>query len=333
MKSSTPLVSIIVPVYNAEETLHSTLASLKAQTYKRLELIFVDDCSTDGSSIILNKFLSEYDKGQFFGIQLVRHFENSGVATARNTGLDQAQGDYIYFVDADDWIEPNTVELLVEEAVQSMADIVGFNWFLSFKENEREMRQPEFSSAQEAVEWMMMGKMRWNLWLFFVKRSLYEDHAVRFLEGMNMGEDMLVMIKLFVYARKVHHVDSALYHYGRSNSDSLTNVYSSRHIEEVTQNVRELEAFLSDSKFGVESKSLINDLKLNIKLPLLISDKKAQYRRWASWFPEVNHLATANKGLSWRIRVLQWAAASKNYWLIRLHYHLIIRMVYGVIYK
>lgn len=332
MNNARPLVSIIIPVYNAEETLYIALASLKAQTYTHVELIFVNDCSTDGSVAILNKFLSEYDENQFYGIQVVHHNENKGVAAARNTGLDHAKGDYIYFVDADDWIESDAVELMVEEALRSEADIVGFNWFLAFEKNEREMKQPRFSYAREAIEWMMIGKMRWNLWMFFVKRSLYEDHSVRFLEGMNMGEDMLVTIKLFAYARKVHYLDSTLYHYGQSNSASLTKVYSERHIEEVSHNVRELEVFLLSSKFAGEYKPLTNYLKLNIKLPLLISNKKAQYKRWRTWFPEVNYLAT-DKRLSWRIRLLQWAASTKNYWLIRLHYYLIIRLVYGIIYK
>ena len=332
MTLTKPMVSIIIPIYNAEKSLDRSLDSLNNQTYDTLELIFINDASSDTSPVIIKDFI-EGNRDKNFEIKVINHEQNKGVAAARNTGLDVAIGEYVYFLDADDWIEPDAIELMVKEAMSTDADIVGFNWWLSYKKNERNMKQPVFLNSILAIEWMMIGKMRWNLWLFLVKRDLYDVNSIRFIPGMDMGEDMAVMIKLFIYADKVTYLDKALYHYGQSNTESLTKVYSDKHIEEVTYNTKELEGFFLSNEFGGNFISLINYLKLNIKLPLLISNQSSQYNRWRSWFAEVNHLATANKDVSLRIRILQWAAANKQDWVLKLHYYLVIKIMYGVIYK
>lgn len=333
MRLSTPIISVIIPIYNSKDTLAITLNSLIKQTYSRLEIIIVDDCSTDDSLMLVNQYVEQMKKDSEAQVKVFLHEQNMGVASARNTGLDHATGEFICYVDADDWIEPNAIELMVDKAMTSKADIVGFNWWLSFKQNERKMKQPKFSDSRQVIEWMMIGKMRWNLWMFFVTRDLYTANSIRFIPDMNMGEDMMVMMKLFICADRVAYLDNALYHYGQSNINSLTKVYSEKHMKEVTYNMKELERFLVDSKFVDNSERLINGLKLNIKLPLLISNADSQFNRWRSWFPEVNSLAMANRHIAWRIRLLQWAASHKQDWILKLHYYLVNRLVYGVIYN
>lgn len=334
MKSTCSTVSIIIPVYNAAKTLHVCLASLQAQTYAHLELLFINDSSTDGSLEILEAFSEAMTKkDKTATVKIISHRENRGVARARNTGLDHATGTYLYYVDADDKIKPETIALLVQKAVDRDADIVGCNWFLSFEKSERKMNQSAFSTARQAVERILRGSMRWNLWLFLVKRSLYEDNNVRFLPGMNMGEDLMVMIKLFTFARAVSFVDSALYHYGQSNTASITKIYADRHIEEVTRNVEEVQYTLEKHSFGLDIQELMYCLKLNIKLPLLISNKTKDYKRWRRWYPEANSHTMQNKKVSLRIRILQWCAVRKLDWVMQIHYYLVVRFVYGVLYR
>lgn len=333
MNSAEPLVSIIVPVYNAEKTLEEALTSLRKQSYRSLELVFVNDCSVDQSLAMLERFAMECATSSTRIIKILNHESNKGVASARNTGLEEATGEYIYYVDADDTLEYNAIELLVDRALTTNADIVGCNWFLSFEKNERKMNQPSFSSPMDALEKLLQGNLRWNLWLFLVKRSLYFSHELKFIPGMNMGEDMMMMIKLFTIANRVSYLDEALYHYGQSNSESLTKVYSQKHREQVSANLIEVERFLSKSRFAKEIIPLIDFLKLNIKLPLLISDKTQQYELWRSWFSEVNDKVSSNKAVSLRIRLLQWAAANRQDWLIKIHYYVFVRLVYGLIYR
>ncbi|MGX1642347.1 glycosyltransferase family 2 protein, partial [Sphingobacterium sp. NPDC055431] len=254
-----PLISIIVPVYNAEKTLHICLDSLSSQTYKNLQIIFINDCSTDKSLQVLEKFR---DQSQF-DVEIIIHEVNRGVAAARNTGLDAVKGEYIYFVDADDAIDHDALELSAEKAEKENLDILGFSWYLTFEKNERKMNQPNFESPMEAIEKMMRGTMRWNLWLFLFKTKLFVDHNIRFIEGKNMGEDLMVAIKLFCSAKNVAYLDRHFYHYGQSNTASLTKTYSDSHIEQVSANVEDVENYLKNSELSDKLGNLIYYLKLN----------------------------------------------------------------------
>ena len=328
------IVSVIIPVYNAAKTLYKSIDSLINQSYPHLELIFINDCSQDNTLNILYQYEKKItDNSKRLVMKIISHEENKGVAAARNTGLQNATGELIYYVDADDFIDERAIELLVKKQQEKDADIVGCSWYLSFNQNKRRMNQPPFNNSLEAIQQMLNGKMRWNLWLFMVKRSLYEDYNIRFIPGMNMGEDLMVIMKLFVHAKKVAFVNDALYHYGQSNEDSLTKTYSEKHRREATANLYEVEEYLHKSSFFKSIGDGISFLKLNIKLPLLISDKKENYECWINWFPEANKFIMKNKDLSLRTRVLQWLALKKQYWILKLYYNLVIRYIYGVLYK
>jgi glycosyltransferase involved in cell wall biosynthesis len=328
----TPFASVIIPVYNAGNRVAIALESLRRQDYSNLEIIIVNDCSTDHSIHCIAEYVPVLEE-RGMRVKVISHAQNRGVAAARNTGLDHATGEFIYYVDADDRIEPDTIGLLYNMAITANADIVGCNCFLTFEKTERKMNQPAFTNPKDAILKMLNGSMRWNLWLFLVRRSLYVKHQIRFIPGMNMGEDLLVMVKLFVHAHHVVFLDKSLYHYGQSNGQSLTKIYSDTHIQEVTANVREVEQYLSQSKFAGQLGNSIAFLKLNIKLPLLISDQEPQYQRWLNWFPEVNERVMDNDALPVRTRFLQWLAGKRQFWALKLYFRVVIGFVYGNLYK
>ncbi|MCD7925794.1 MAG: glycosyltransferase [Bacteroides sp.] len=332
MVLSKQVVSIIIPVYNASQTLYECINSLHKQTYRPLELLFIDDCSTDHSQEVIQNISGQHSLEEL-SIKILHHEFNKGVAAARNTGLDNATGDYIYYVDADDKIDNDTIECLVKEAQEKDADIVGHDWFLTFNSNERYMKQPSVENPDDALKRMMCGRMKWNLWLYLVKRSLYEDNKIRFVEGWNMGEDMMVMMKLLSVANKMVMLHKPFYHYRQVNPEALTRTSQSEaHIFQVTNNIYELEQFLQLQE-GKKYTKYIDILKLVIKWPLLITADKECYIQWRKWFPEANRYAFDNEVQSFRIRLLQYAAMKGQYWLIRLHYYGVIKLVYGVIYR
>ncbi|MCL1665346.1 glycosyltransferase [Elizabethkingia ursingii] len=333
MLQENPLVSIIVPVYNAESTLYIALDSIISQSYQHLEVILIDDCSQDNTLDVIDRYTVRLSNQTDIIIKVISHEHNKGVAGARNTGLNNATGDYIYYVDADDYIERDAIEIMAKEAIETEADIIGCNWYLSFSHNERKMNQSSFETPVEAIQKILSGKMRWNLWLFMVRRSLYEEYNIRFLDGMNMGEDMMAMVKLFINAKKVSYIDKALYHYGQSNEGSLTKTYSERHRKEVIANLNSIEVYLQKSAYSGQFDEKINFLKLNIKLPLLISDEKDNYKIWLKWFPEANPFIMRNKDMLFRTRLLQWMAMKRQYWFLKLYYNIVIRYIYGIIYK
>lgn len=321
-------VSVIMPMYNVSKVIKRAIESLYAQTLSGIELIFVDDCSKDDTLDTLKALLPQKEGVQ---VKIVCHAENKGVAVARNTGLDHATGEYIYYVDADDYIEPNTLDKLYSKAQESDADIVGCEWFLTFEKNERHMKQANVTTGNELFEKMAHGVMRWNLWLFLVKRYLYERNGFRFIDGMNMGEDMMVMMKLALHANRVEMIHEPLYHYIQTNSSSLTKNFSAYRYQ-VTCNAEELGNYMI--KIGRnDMTNALMQLKLTLKLPLLISDKVEDYETWLNWFPETNGSVKENQNLPWRTRCIQVAAAKRQYWLLKLYYWLVIKLVYGIIYR
>jgi len=324
-------VSIITPIYNAAKTLQRTLSSFLIQDYSCIELVFINDCSRDSSALILEDFVGIY--ASKFEIKVSNHPHNMGVAAARNTGLENATGDFIYFVDADDSLEPDAISKMVAAAERHQADIVGCNWYLSFSRNKRLMKQAHFANPEEAIKWILVGRLRWNLWLFMVRRSLYENNNIRFVPGRNMGEDLLVTIQLLLAAQNVYLIPDALYNYEQSNELSLTKQYTAKHVQEVSYNVRAVEAILASSRFRKPLMHWIPFLKLTIKLPLLIGNKIEQYKKWLTWFPEVNDLAGRNRFLPMRIRFLEIAAQQKQFWILKGYYYLLVRLVYGKIFK
>ncbi len=326
----TPAVSVIIPMYNVEKIIDRCLQSILAQQLPDFEVVFVDDKSTDGTVGKVSRWMSEHADASFT-CRLIRHEANQGVATARNTGLDNAIGEYIYYVDTDDYIEPDTLSTLYSEAVEKEADIVGCEWYLSFKQNERHIGQPEASTGEEAFKKMAKGRMRWNLWLFLVKRSLYETHHFRFIPKMNMGEDMMVMMKMALCAGRVSIIHRPLYHYIQVNENSLTKYFQdSRH--QVTANVKELESYLH--QIGrTDLMEYIRLLQLSVKLPLLISPKKKDYKLWQGWFPEANSYIEKNDENPFYTMLIQKAARGGHFWFLRLYYWGVIKILYGLIYK
>ena len=325
------LISIIIPVYNASEVIQRCLESINRQTYRKLEILFVDDCCTDDTMDKLHGFLQQHVTD--LQIKCIHHERNRGVAAARNTGLDNATGEYIYYLDADDFMEDNAIELMYREAERCQADITGCEWYLSFQKNERHMIQADANNGDELFVKMARGVIRWNLWLFLVRRSLYEQNTIRFMEGMNMGEDMMVMMKLALCSGKIVIMHTPLYHYVQTKSDSLTKTWSKGYQQQIDANVKEVENYIRMNKNDTCLKKEIDYLKLNIKLPLLISLSSSDYEKWQKWFPEANVSIMENKDLSLRTRLLQLAASKHWYGIVWLYNLLIIKFFYGIIYK
>lgn len=325
------LISIIIPVYNASAVIQRCLESINRQNYRKLEILFVDDCCTDDSMDKLNDFLRQNITD--LKIKCIHHEHNRGVAAARNTGLDNATGEYIYYLDADDFMEDNAIELMYREAERCQADITGCEWYLSFQKNERHMVQADANNGDELFVKMSRGVIRWNLWLFLVRRSLYEQNSIRFIEGMNMGEDMMVMMKLALCSGKTVIMHTPLYHYVQTKSDSLTKTWSTGYQRQIDANVNEVENYIRINRDDTCLKKELDYLKLNIKLPLLISLSKSDYEKWQNWFSEANKNIMGNKDISLRTRLLQLAASKHLYGLIKLYNLVVIKFVYGILYK
>ena len=322
-------VSVIIPIYGVEKFIGRCAEKLMQQTLKEVEYIFVNDATPDHSMEVLQEVLARYPERQDSMVITV-HETNKGLPAARNTGLQMAQGEYIFHCDSDDFVEPDMLKTLYTEAIRHQADIVWCDWFLSFEKNERYMKQPSFDTSQEALKAMLGGGMKYNVWNKLVKRNLYTDYQVSFPSGYGMGEDMTMML-LFAHADKVLYVPKAFYHYVKLNTGAMSNVYSDKHKVELKHNVSRISALLTQV-YGNTLEKEIAFLKLEAKFPFLLMGDVNFYRLWKEWYPEANRFILRNRNISGRSRWLQWCAWKNQFWLVWI-YNWLFHIAYKILYS
>ena len=326
-----PVVSIVVPIFNVGKYIQKCVHSLMSQTYDSIEFIFIDDASQDDSASKLLDVLNQYPKRQH-AVKIIKHEVNKGLPAARNTGLASCNGDYIFHCDSDDWMEENMIEDMLEVALSSNADIIYSDFYLTFSQSDRYMRQPALSNSLECIRSMLQGGMKYNVWNKLIKKTLYNKHNISFPAGKGMGEDMTI-VKLFVHAEKVVYMPKAYYHYMQINTNAYTKTYSQKHLDDVIYNAVSLEEYLKKEGLSQEFKQDFNFFKLNLKLPFLITENSKMYSLWRSWFPEANKYIAINPSFSLRIKTLQYLAMWKQDWLVWLYNVLLTRVIYGLVYR
>ena len=158
-----PKISVIVPIYNVSAFIGRCVESLMMQTLDDVEFIFVDDATPDNSMMALKEILACHPEREG-RVKILHHEQNQGLPAARNTGMHEATGEYIFHCDSDDYVEPDMLARLYETAKEKQADFVWCDWYLTLANSERYMKQPEYATAEEALRSMMAGGMKYNVW-------------------------------------------------------------------------------------------------------------------------------------------------------------------------
>lgn len=213
-------VSIVIPVYNAEQYLERCIESLLKQTLDGMEFIFVNDCSTDSSLDILEKYKEKYPEL----IKLISSNENMRQGAARNAGIDLSEGDYIGFVDADDWVDASMFEKLYYCAVNNNYDIVGCHNFVVNKNGDIISISKGNTFAQVGIldddkrkKLLVNGG---NIWLKIYRRSLLNKNKIRFPERLSYEDNYFIPIA-FLYCNSFGLVDEPLYYYYLSENSTV----------------------------------------------------------------------------------------------------------------
>lgn len=209
-------VSVIVPVYNVSGFMSRCVDSIINQTMKNIEIILVDDGSTDGSGSICDSY-SNQDKR----IKVI-HKQNEGLVSARRSGVAVAHGEYILHVDSDDWIEPFHIELLYHTAITNNADIVGCNYCKNFSDGSELLfsNAPDSLFVNDYLISLLTGKIHSGVVFRLFSKELYSFPDVHF-PICDFNEDLHHTISLAIHAKKIIHCDTFSYHY-RINDNSLT---------------------------------------------------------------------------------------------------------------
>lgn len=213
------LVSIIVPVYKAEKYLKRCVDSLIHQTYPHLEIILINDGSPDHSAQIIAEYEQKDNR------VLAIHQDNKGVAGARNRALNSATGEFVMFVDSDDWLDLNAVQTALDGAEKTGADIVRFRLCYEYTDGRKRVEDADFAHEvfllNKDFPKYIYAKMLGGIQLNSICRSLYRREilsGVTFNENMLTAEDLIFNMDAFLNANTFLYLALPLYHYYRSDS-------------------------------------------------------------------------------------------------------------------
>lgn len=225
-------VSIIIPIHNSAQYLHKCVDSCLAQTLPETEIILVDDCSQDNSPELIDTYCKAYPD-RIAPIYLDKNLRQGG---ARNVGIQAAQGEYIAFVDSDDWIEPDMCEIMYQTAISNKSDMVGSNYFTTFENSERKQT---LQYTNETAGQMNSDKL-WHFvrhcgmfWTRLYRREFLLENDLRFPEGI-FYEDACFNFLCGLYAARIDKVEGYFYHYYQSPSSTVRSRNNPHQYERIT---------------------------------------------------------------------------------------------------
>lgn len=209
-------VSVIVPVYNAEATLGLALESIAASSHSNIEVLIVDDCSTDKSGVVAESF-SRKDKR----FRYLKNSENKKVSFCRNTGLDQATGDFLLFVDSDDRISADWMGNLLEYALATNAEVVIGKAMRLRGKQERDYKMAGLRQRGNLTFETVVFKDNAVVWNKLYSAALLKRAGIRFDENLYIGEDLLFNFQALAHANGIFYSDKGHYYYQADNQFSI----------------------------------------------------------------------------------------------------------------
>ncbi|MFI3212380.1 MAG: glycosyltransferase [Eubacteriales bacterium] len=227
------MISIIIPVYNGEKYIERCIMSICNQTCKDVEIILIDDGSTDNSLMVCQQLSKVYS------FITVIHQDNAGVSSARNRGLERANGEYITFVDIDDWLKPTILESMLKVAVneQSQLTICGFE---ECRENQFQQEQQKddtpignvklLNKSDYVSDYLLRGNTR--CWSILFTKSVIGN--IRFRSGISIGEDMLFLVDLVQNIEKVSVLEEKGYCYFINEEGAMFSEFKESYMDQIT---------------------------------------------------------------------------------------------------
>ena len=269
-----PQVSIIVPVYNVENYIERCLNSLVNQTFKDIEIITINDGSTDKSLELLNKYAKE-------DIRIsVIDLGDEGVSYCRNLGIEKANGKYIMFVDSDDWIDSSMVEVMYKKAEENKLDLVMCSYIREFKDHSKEKifnLPEEIIYKEDKVKNELLRKLvgpvkeelsnpemldaLGTVWGKLYRTDILKENKIKFVDLKEIGsaEDTLFNIFTFNYLKKVMFLNKPMYHYWRDNPKSVTSQYNSKLKEQRKVFFKYISDFIKENNFEQVFEEALNN--------------------------------------------------------------------------
>ncbi len=278
-----PKISIIIPCYNCNNKISKCLISLEKQTYKNFEAIFIDDCSTDNTY----SFLVNYCQKKSLQTQLLKNEINLGPSLTRKKGIGYAMGEYIAFIDSDDWMESEMLELLIKSINEYNSDIAFCDYYVVNQKGKKMIRHIGNKKLIKDNSNKIVLNVD-SLACQLIKKSLFLN--VEFPDIRN-GEDMAIIPQLFAASKSVSYVDQPLYNYQYSNN-SLSNQFTENLVVSLKQSFEVLQnsigtlyeeevVFLGVRNYLYGSVLVLNKVKKSRSvISKLVNEFSSQYINW-----------------------------------------------------
>lgn len=299
-------VSVIVPVYNSENTIKKTINSILNQTYKDIEIVIVNDGSIDKTDSIINNMMQYTSKIVYY------KQENAGVSAARNKGIELATGIYISFLDSDDTFEPTFIEKMIK-AIQKCEAEISYCGYKVVTHLETKKRKSSFGSNNTLKNYIL-EKIIPNTCCWLISKDYIIDNKLRFLEGVSWGEDFEFFSNILARGGKVTSVPEYLTNYYVGTHVSNLSDYSIDKIDKDYDSIMRLINTEEVTNVAGTKKALLNyrlpalivyNLHSAIKLGIsreIISDYYTKYKKIIAGFSYINGLRSFKLNL-YRIRV------------------------------
>lgn len=220
-----PKLSILVPIFGTESHIAKCARSLFSQNYDNIEYIFVNDCTKDNSIAILNSVIKEFPKREH-DIKIINHKTNLGLGGARLTGLENASGEYVWFVDSDDYIDQYAVQKVLKY-IQEGYEMISFSYY-----EQQEGKLVENRIKNVTIENVLSFIVYPSIWKNIIKKSIMISNDIKPVVGIDYAEDFHLFLRLVLIVKKsITLSNDFLYVYNLDNSDSIMHNIKLRHIE------------------------------------------------------------------------------------------------------
>lgn len=311
-------ISVIIPVFNSDKFLNKCLDSVLNQTYTNLEIIVVNDGSTDSSARICDEYASKDKRVK------VIHKDNEGVSIARNTALDFATGDYISLIDSDDYIDYDFYEKLLNSLTTNSADIALCKYTLDFENDIVKPIEPglELFANEHNIKYLFTDKNKVNAYLcrglFDIK--LFENE--RYDESIKYMEDLHLFIRLINKSNKITHINDYLYHYYQ-NPNSATHKLSKDRINNQIFGLKKCIELLENKNQNEYAATLKYEIYIAaLYFYIFYGDKKTALSYGKEYNTEENYLAYSNNHEEFKSNIKGFLSHNKLFWLYKLLYKL-----------
>lgn len=305
-----PKISVIVPVYNVRHYLPHCIDSILSQNFPNFELLLIDDGSKDDSGTICEEYATKDSRVHVF------HKENGGVSSARNIGLENANGDWIIFIDSDDWISDSMFKNMYEKAISENADLVYCDLRMFFNDHTEILHIAKYDTNKIKMLNNFIKSTFGTAVGMLAQKSLYETNKIRFPIGVKFCEDFYVAIRLMLYSEKTCYLPTSYYFYNRQNEASAS--YSFSHNDSIGVHwvfMDTIDLFQKTGKYNEHSEVLSWRL-LKSKQDLVLNENT--YDKFLSMHPDSHKYIWSCPYINVKIKIMMWALSHNLKFIAKL---------------